>query len=57
MRGLIAPTLGCWSLWRMPSDFHPLIRPLPAALKPYVRQFRYALHDLSPQSDAEIKGG
>ncbi|MBK5929953.1 Rpn family recombination-promoting nuclease/putative transposase [Halochromatium salexigens] len=45
------------SRWRMPSDFHALIRPLPAALKPYVPQFRYALHDLSPRSDAEIKGG
>jgi hypothetical protein len=42
--------------WRMPSDFHALIRPLPEALKPYVPQFRYALHDLSPRSDAEIKG-
>ncbi|MCF8016939.1 MAG: Rpn family recombination-promoting nuclease/putative transposase [Chromatiaceae bacterium] len=44
------------SLWRMPSDFHALIRPLPEALKPYVPQFRYALHDLSPRSDVEIKG-
>ncbi|MBK5929958.1 Rpn family recombination-promoting nuclease/putative transposase [Halochromatium salexigens] len=43
-------------LWRMPSDFHALIRPLPEALKPYVPQFRYALHDLSPRSDVEIKG-
>ncbi|WP_338035853.1 Rpn family recombination-promoting nuclease/putative transposase, partial [Halochromatium roseum] len=42
--------------WRMPSDFHALIRPLPEALKPYVPQFRYALQDLSPRSDAEIKG-
>ncbi|WP_200252089.1 Rpn family recombination-promoting nuclease/putative transposase [Lamprobacter modestohalophilus] len=44
------------SRWRMPSDFHALIRPLPEALKPYVPQFRYALHDLSPRSDVEIKG-
>ncbi|WP_207190972.1 Rpn family recombination-promoting nuclease/putative transposase [Halochromatium salexigens] len=44
------------SRWRMPSDFHALIRPLPEALKPYVAQFSYALHDLSPRSDAEIKG-
>ncbi|MBK1621585.1 hypothetical protein CKO42_24910 [Lamprobacter modestohalophilus] len=45
------------SFWRMPSDFHALIRPLPEALKPYVpQQFGYALHDLSPRSDAEIKG-
>ncbi|MBK5937877.1 Rpn family recombination-promoting nuclease/putative transposase [Halochromatium roseum] len=42
--------------WRMPSDFHALICPLPEALKPYVPQFRYALQDLSPRSDAEIKG-
>ncbi|WP_201219819.1 Rpn family recombination-promoting nuclease/putative transposase [Halochromatium roseum] len=42
--------------WRMPSDFHALIRPLPEALKPSVPQFRYALQDLSPRSDAEIKG-
>ncbi|MBK5938148.1 Rpn family recombination-promoting nuclease/putative transposase [Halochromatium roseum] len=42
--------------WRMPSDFHALIRPLPEALKPDVPQFRYAPQDLSPRSDAEIKG-
>ena len=42
--------------WQIPSDFHALVDPLPTALKPFVPQFRYALHDLSARTDAEIKG-
>ena len=42
--------------WQVPSDFHALVEPLPSALAPYVPQFRYALHDLSARTDAEIKG-
>jgi len=42
--------------WHAPSDFHALVRPLPAVLQPYVPQFRYALHDLSARTNAEIKG-
>lgn len=42
--------------WRAPARFHDLVAPLPAALAPYVPQFRYALHDISPRGDAEIKG-
>ena len=42
--------------WRAPSDFHSLVRPLPAALQPYVPQFCYTLHDLSARTNAEIKG-
>jgi hypothetical protein len=30
--------------------------PLPETLKPYVPQFRYALHDISERTNAEIKG-
>lgn len=33
-----------------------MIKPLPQALEPYVPQFRYALHDISPRSSTEIKG-
>jgi len=42
--------------WHAPSDFHALVRPLPAVLQPYVPQFRYNLHDLSARTNAEIKG-
>ena len=42
--------------WHVPGDFHALVEPLPGALAPYVPQFRYALHDLSARTDAEIKG-
>ncbi|MEA3643630.1 MAG: Rpn family recombination-promoting nuclease/putative transposase [Lamprobacter sp.] len=42
--------------WHAPSDFHALVRPLPAVLQPYVPQFRYSLHDLSARTNAEIKG-
>jgi len=42
--------------WQVPSDFHTLVEPLPSALEPYVPQFRYALHDLSARTDADIKG-
>jgi len=43
-------------LWRVPHEFQDLVRPLPAAIKPYVPQFRYDLHDISPRSTREIKG-
>ena len=42
--------------WRVPASFHELVAPLPAALVPYVPQFRYALHDISARTNAEIKG-
>jgi predicted transposase YdaD len=42
--------------WRVPASFHERIAPLPAVLAPYVPQFRYALHDISARSHAEIKG-
>ncbi len=42
--------------WHAPSDFHALVRPLPVVLQLYVPQFRYALHDLSARTNAEIKG-
>jgi predicted transposase YdaD len=42
--------------WRAPACFHDLIDPLPEALKPYVPQFGYALHDISAKSNTEIKG-
>ena len=42
--------------WRVPANFHDLIKPLPEALKSYVPQFGYALHDISPLSSKEIKG-
>jgi predicted transposase YdaD len=44
------------SRWRVPTSFHDLVAPLPPALAPYVPQFRYALHDISARSNAEIKG-
>ena len=44
------------SHWRAPTSLHDLVAPLPAALAPYVPQFRYALHDISARSNAEIKG-
>ncbi|WP_295447191.1 Rpn family recombination-promoting nuclease/putative transposase [uncultured Thiodictyon sp.] len=43
-------------LWQAPRSFHELVAPLPDALKPFVPQFTYALHDLSVRTDAEIKG-
>ncbi len=42
--------------WRAPTRFHDLIEPLPGALKPFVPQFGYALHDISAKSNTEIKG-
>ena len=42
--------------WRAPARFHDLVDPLPEALKPYVPQFGYALHDISAKSSTEIKG-
>lgn len=42
--------------WRVPASFHELVEPLPAALIPFVPQFRYALHDISARTNAEIKG-
>ncbi|MGV0951891.1 MAG: Rpn family recombination-promoting nuclease/putative transposase [Azonexus sp.] len=42
--------------WRVPASFHDLVEPLPEALVPYVPQFRYALHDISARTNAEIKG-
>ena len=42
--------------WRAPACFHDLIDPLPEALKPFVPQFGYALHDISARSSTEIKG-
>jgi predicted transposase/invertase (TIGR01784 family) len=42
--------------WRAPARFHDLIDPLPEALKPFVPQFGYALHDISARSSTEIKG-
>lgn len=42
--------------WRVPGQFHDLVAPLPAALAPFVPQFRYALHDISPRGSSEIKG-
>lgn len=42
--------------WRAPAGFHDLVAPLPEALAPYVPQFRYALHDISPRGSTEIKG-
>jgi predicted transposase/invertase (TIGR01784 family) len=42
--------------WRAPACFHDLIDPLPEALKPFVPQFGYALHDISAKSSTEIKG-
>ncbi|WP_295446405.1 Rpn family recombination-promoting nuclease/putative transposase [uncultured Thiodictyon sp.] len=42
--------------WRVPASFQDLVEPLPEALVPYVPQFRYALHDISVRTNAEIKG-
>ena len=42
--------------WRVPASFHDLVEPLPEVLVPYVPQFRYALHDISARTNAEIKG-
>lgn len=42
--------------WRAPARFQDLIDPLPDALKPYVPQFGYVLHDISAKSSTEIKG-
>ena len=42
--------------WRVPANIQDLIKPLPEALKSYVPQFGYALHDISPLSSKEIKG-
>ncbi len=42
--------------WKAPASFHDLIEPLPRALAPYVPQFRYALHDISPRSSTAIRG-
>jgi predicted transposase/invertase (TIGR01784 family) len=42
--------------WRAPLHFHDLVEPLPPSLAPFVPQFRYALHDVSPRSKTEVKG-
>ena len=42
--------------WRAPLTFHELVAPLPEALKPFVPQFGYALHDISERTNAEVKG-
>jgi len=42
--------------WRVPKTFHALVSPLPPVLTPFVPQFTYTLHDLSPRTNAEIKG-
>ncbi len=42
--------------WRVPARLHDLVAPLSEELAPYVPQFRYALHDISPRSHTEIKG-
>ena len=42
--------------WRVPAGFHDLVEPLPEALAPFVPQFRYARHDISARTNAEIKG-
>jgi hypothetical protein len=42
--------------WRAPARFHDLIDPLPEALKPFVPQFGYSLHDISARRNAAIKG-
>ena len=42
--------------WKAPASFHDLVEPLPGALAPYVPQFCYALHDISPRSSTEIQG-
>jgi len=41
--------------WRAPAHFHDLIAPLPEALKPFVPQFGYALHDISARSNARSR--
>jgi len=40
----------------VPKNFHALVSPLPPVLTPFVPQFTYTLHDLSPRTNAEIKG-
>jgi predicted transposase/invertase (TIGR01784 family) len=42
--------------WRVPRSYHDLISPLSPVLAPYVPNFTYVLVDLSPRSDAEVKG-
>ena len=42
--------------WRAPAHFQDLVDPLPEALKPFVPQFGYALHDISARSSTEIRG-
>jgi hypothetical protein len=42
--------------WRMPRNFQDLVRPLSPVLEPFVPRFHYALHDISPRGDAEIRG-
>ena len=42
--------------WHVPRTFHELVSPLPEVPRPFVPQFRYALHDISPRSSTEIKG-
>ncbi len=44
------------SRWTAGHCFQDLIKPLPAALMPYVPQFCYDLHDISPHGDREIRG-
>ena len=42
--------------WTGPLDLHALVQPLPPEMTAMVPQFHYALQDLSPYSDTEIKG-
>ncbi len=42
--------------WRVPRNFHQLVKPLPAALAAFVPQLSYGLVDLSERTDAEIRG-
>jgi len=42
--------------WHVPRTFHELVSPLPEVLRPFVPQFGYALHDISPRSSTAIKG-
>ncbi|QEP44854.1 DUF4351 domain-containing protein [Ectothiorhodospiraceae bacterium BW-2] len=44
------------SRWNIARDYQALIRPLPAALTPYIPQFHYDLHDISPHGKLELKG-
>lgn len=42
--------------WRIPTQFEAIFVDLPDELLPHIPKFEFLLHDLSPQTDAEIKG-